>query len=167
MPRRAIGINSLNDGIRPVYPPFVDVRRRQHPSVSRHIYHKTDYRRNGRHREAESPNILRFFIKTECCTNPLQWDAASSDVVKTDQGAQAAGSQDACPRDWGLALAHSLINDLTRLEAHILHFKNLSGLNGYDAMNAQGMFDKRSAIPGLLVVYPYVEAVVEDRLKAG
>lgn len=45
--------------------------------------------------------------------------------------------------------------------------KELPELNGYYAWNAQDMYERRRAIHRKMVVYPYLKAAIEDRLKAG
>jgi IS30 family transposase len=53
------------------------------------------------------------------------------------------------------------------LKRNIFSDKELPELNGYYAMNAQGMYEKRRTVRRKLIVYPQLKAVVEDRLKAG
>jgi IS30 family transposase len=45
--------------------------------------------------------------------------------------------------------------------------KELPELNGYHAVAAQDMYDRRRAIHRKLIVHPQLKAAVEDRLKAG
>lgn len=45
--------------------------------------------------------------------------------------------------------------------------KELPELNGYYAMNAQGMYEKRRAIHRKMIVHPELKEAIEDRLKAG
>ena len=49
------------------------------------------------------------------------------------------------------------------------HFddKELPRLNGYYALNAQAMYERRRAIHRKMVVHPELKAAIEDRLKAG
>ena len=41
----------------------------------------------------------------------------------------------------------------------------LPELNGYYALNAQAMYEKRRAIHCKMIVYPNLKAAIEDRLK--
>ncbi len=43
----------------------------------------------------------------------------------------------------------------------------LAELNGYYALNAQGMYEKRRAIHRKMIVHPELKAAIEDQLKAG
>jgi IS30 family transposase len=45
--------------------------------------------------------------------------------------------------------------------------KELPELNGYYALNAQDMYERRRAIHRKMVVHPTLKAAIEDRLKAG
>ena len=45
--------------------------------------------------------------------------------------------------------------------------EELPELNGYHAVNAQGMYERRRAVHRKLLVHPQVKAAVEDRLRAG
>jgi IS30 family transposase len=45
--------------------------------------------------------------------------------------------------------------------------KELPELDGYYALNAQAMYEKRRAIHRKMIVHPELKAAVEDRLKAG
>jgi IS30 family transposase len=45
--------------------------------------------------------------------------------------------------------------------------KELPELNGYYALNAKEMYERRRAVHRKMVRYPEVKAAIEDRLKAG
>ena len=45
--------------------------------------------------------------------------------------------------------------------------KELPELNGYYALNAQDMYERRRAIHRKMIVHPQLKAAIEDRLKAG
>ncbi|MBY6005261.1 IS30 family transposase [Salipiger bermudensis] len=53
------------------------------------------------------------------------------------------------------------------LKRNFFSDKELPELNGYYAMNAQGMYEKRRAIHRKLIMHPEVKVAVMDRLKAG
>jgi len=53
------------------------------------------------------------------------------------------------------------------LKRNFFSDKELPELNGYYAMNAQGMYEKRRAIHRKLIVHPELKVAVMDRLKAG